>query len=105
MLIDGVPILNTNTLMSYDPLKIERIEIVKEKYFYGSLDLDGIISVKTYKGAIEDLPSINSHSEKLVKMQSNKIYFFPDYSMNQIKLDRVPDYRLQLYWNPNVIVG
>ena len=104
MLIDGVPILNTNTFMAYDPLKIERIEIVTEKYFYGSLYVDGIVSVKTYKGAIEDLPSIKSHSENLVKIQSGKIYFFPDYSIDKFKLERVPDYRLQLYWNPNVRV-
>ena len=104
MLIDGVPILNTNTFMAYDPLKIERIEIVKEKYFYGSLYIDGIVSLKTYKGAIEDLPSINSHRENLVKIQSGKIYFFPDYSTDKFKLERVPDYRLQLYWKPNVSV-
>jgi hypothetical protein len=104
MLIDGVPILNTNTFMAYDPLKIERIEIIKQKYFYGSLYIDGIVSLKTYKGAIEDLPSINSHSENLVKTQSSKIYFFPDYSTDKLKLERVPDYRLQLYWNPNVTI-
>ena len=104
ILIDGVPILNTNTFMAYDPLKIERIEIVKEKYFYGSLDIDGIVSVKTYKGAIEDLPSINSRSENLVKIQTDKVYFFPDYSSDKLKLERIPDYRLQLYWNPNVSI-
>ena len=104
MLIDGVPVLNTNTFMAYDPLKIERIEIVKEKYFYGSLYIDGIVSVKTYKGAIEDLPPINSHRENLVKIQSDRIYYFPDYSTDGFKLKRVPDYRLQLYWNPNVKV-
>ena len=105
MLIDGVPILNTNTFMAYDPLKIERIEIVKEKYFYGSLYIDGIVSLKTYKGAIEELPSINSHRENLVKIQSGKFYFFPDYSADKFKLERVPDYRLQLYWNPSVIIA
>jgi hypothetical protein len=104
MLIDGVPILNTNTFMAYDPLKIERIEIVKEKYFYGSLYIDGIVSLKTYKGAIEDLPAINAQRENLVKIQSGKIYLFPDYSIDQLMLERVPDYRLQLYWNPNVSV-
>ncbi len=102
MLIDGVPVLNTNSFMAYDPLKIQRVEIVKEKYFYGSLYIDGIVTLKTYKGAIEDLPSINSHRENLVKIQSGKIYFFPDYSTDKFKLERVPDYRLQLYWNPNV---
>ena len=104
MLIDGVPILNTNTFMAYDPLKIDRIEIVTEKYFYGSLYVDGIVSVKTYKGDVEDLPSINSRKENLVKIQAGKIYSFPDYSTDKFKLDRVPDYRLQLYWNPNVTV-
>jgi hypothetical protein len=104
MLIDGVPILNTNTFMAYDPLKIERIEIVKKKYFYGSLYVDGIVSLKTYKGLVEDLPSINSHRENLVKIQPSKFYFFPDYSAAKFELERVPDYRLQLYWNPNVIV-
>lgn len=102
MLIDGVPILNTNTLMAFDPLKVERIEVVREKYFYGALDIDGIVSLKTYKGSLEDLPVISSHRENLVKIQSDKIYFFPDYSTDKLKLERVPDYRLQLYWNPKI---
>jgi hypothetical protein len=104
MLINGVAILETNTLMAYDPLKIERIEIVNSKYFYGSLESDGIISLKTYKGAMEDLPSFNSHHEKMVKMQTGGTYSFPEYSPGKKELDRVPDYRVQLYWNPGVSV-
>jgi hypothetical protein len=104
ILIDGVAILNTNTLMTYDPLKIERIEIVRDKYFYGSLDFDGIVSLKTYKGAVEDLPSLHSHRENIVKIQAGEVYSFPDYLVDKLKLERVPDYRLQLYWNPDVTV-
>jgi hypothetical protein len=103
-LIDGVPILNINTLMAYDPLKIERIELVRDKYFYGPLEVDGILSLKTYNAAVEDLPLLNSHRENLVKMQSGRVYSFPDYLVDKLKLERVPDYRLQLYWNPNVSV-
>jgi hypothetical protein len=102
MLIDGVPILNTNTLMAYDPLKVEVIEIVGDKYFYGSLESEGIISLRTYKGAIADLPKLSTHREKLVNLQSGNVYSFPDYSADKLKMERVPDYRLQLYWNPEV---
>jgi hypothetical protein len=104
ILIDGVPMLSTNTIMGYDPLKVESIEVVTNKYAYGSLDSDGIISLKTYKGAIEDLPPFGSRRENVVKIHSGKVYSFPDYSADKLKLERVPDYRLQLYWNPNVSV-
>ncbi len=105
LLIDGIPILDTNTLMAFDPLKVERIEIVTTKYFYGSLESDGIISLKTYEGAIEDLPPVKSYKEDLIGIQSTKLYSFPDYSTDKVKLARVPDYRLQLFWDPAVRVS
>ena len=104
MLIDGVAILSTNTLMAYDPLKVQRVEIFRSKYAHGSLDVDGILSLKTYRGTIQDLPSLSSRREELVGIQSGKTYSFPDYSADKQKLERVPDYRLQLYWNPMVKV-
>ena len=39
-----------------------------------------------------------------MRIPANKIYFFPDYSADKQKLERVPDHRLQLYWNPDVSV-
>jgi hypothetical protein len=54
---------------------------------------------------IDDLPPIRSHREKLVGIQSGRLYSFPDYSKDKLKLERVPDYRLQLYWGPSVFVS
>jgi hypothetical protein len=105
ILIDGVPVLNTDTLMAYDPLKVDRIEIVENKYFYGTLEADGIISMKTYLGKIDDLPPVTSHREKLVGIQAGEVYSFPNYSKDREALQRIPDYRLQLHWDPCVVVS
>lgn len=105
IMVDGVPLRDANMLMTYDPLKVERMEIIRDKYFYGALEFDGIISLKTYRGAIKDLPDLNAHRESLVRIQSGRKYSFPDYGTDGVKLARVPDYRLQLYWDPNVKAG
>ena len=50
VLLDGIPIFNFNKLMSYDPLKIRKLEVVTRKYYLGEDSFDGIASFTTYKG-------------------------------------------------------
>ena len=34
-LFNGVPVFETNKVLQYDPLKIQKIDVVKRRYFYG----------------------------------------------------------------------
>ncbi len=101
VLLDGVPLFDVEQIMNYNPLILEKIEVVGRRYFYGPLDVQGIISLSTYNG---DVPNI-SLPEKFTftGVQPRKKYYSPDYRTRA--LDKIPDYRIQLYWNPEVTVS
>ena len=41
-------------IMSYDPLKIRKLELVKRRYYYGPMVVDGILNFTTYKGNLQE---------------------------------------------------
>ncbi len=103
ILIDGIPIFDNTQVMNYNPFLVEKIEIVGRRYFLGALETQGIISLTTYEGTGKNLGSLRK--EKYLGIQPQKKYFSPKYSGKLSALDRVPDYRIQLYWNPSIIVS
>jgi hypothetical protein len=50
ILLDGVPVFDTNIMMAIDPLKIRNIQVVAKKYYFGSKVLSGIVSFTSYDG-------------------------------------------------------
>jgi len=104
LLLDGIPVFDPGAIVNYDPLRVEKIEIVTKRYFYGPLDVMGIISFTTYDGDAKNLPLQNATRKRFMGVQPRKIYYSPDYSTRRDALKRIPDYRVQLYWNPQVKV-
>lgn len=105
MLIDGFPIFDTNQLMQYDPARVESIEIVSRQYMYSSLEMDGVLSLKTYKGDGGGLTFQNAKLLPHTPFKSIRYKNGPDYSNEEIDLDKIPDYRIQLYWNAELPVA
>lgn len=102
LLVDGVYIQQTQRLMDYNSLNIEEIHVVRDKYFYGSKIFGGIINIQTrdndfLEGFSEDFIV----KESMIIPQVEKFYFKPDYSLNNSTSNRIPDFRLQLLWEPN----
>jgi hypothetical protein len=50
ILLDGVPVFDSDILMAIDPLKIRNIQVVARKYYFGSKVLNGIVSFTSYDG-------------------------------------------------------
>lgn len=50
ILLDGLPVFDTNILMAIDPLKIRNIQVVAKKYYFGTKVLSGIVSFTSYDG-------------------------------------------------------
>jgi hypothetical protein len=103
ILIDGIPIFDQQQLMKYNPFSIDRIEVICRRYFYGSLEFQGIISVITNEGNGKNVSIPNK--EKIIPLQAAKIYYSPNYSNHLKNLERIPDYRTQLFWNPRVLLN
>jgi hypothetical protein len=105
VLLDGVPIFNTNEIMSFSPLKVKRLEVVTNKYFLGPSEFHGIVSYYTYQG---DLGGFTLRPKnKLVDYQGLQIprkFYHSTYPV-QPEISRTPDPRYLLYWNPSVTIN
>lgn len=101
LLIDGVLIQNHEEFLDYNPNNIEKIDVVGAQYIYGSQLYDGIIAAQTKSGNYDTRASGNFIKKiELFKPLAKKHYFLQVYQDS--KFDRIPDYRSQLLWMPNV---
>jgi hypothetical protein len=104
VLIDGVPIFDINRIMEFDPLKIEKLEVVDRKFYIGSWACPGIVSYSTYQN---DLGGFELDASALVLnyegLQSTLEFYSPQYATDESRLSRLPDLRSLLYWNPTVV--
>lgn len=102
-LIDGVPILDMDYILNFDPLKIEKIGVVKDVYFMGNTNFQGIINFTTYNGDFNEQELPPYILEKAYHaIQKPRKFYSPDYALNQKALKRIPDLRNTLYWNPSI---
>jgi hypothetical protein len=102
-LLDGLPIFNLNQLMAFDPLKINKLDVMASRYFIGQQVYDGLVSYRTYKGDLGGYP-LSSHAliEEFETMQIPREFYAPRYDTPAQQRSRLPDLRNLLYWNPNV---
>ncbi|MEE9363367.1 MAG: hypothetical protein V3U92_12285 [Cellulophaga sp.] len=103
VLIDGILIQNHNSIIDYNAKNIKSIGVVRDKYIYGGQSYMGVISIKTLDG---DYNSSFKEWEYMKSIELDKPlvgikYFKQTYSDN-FNLNRIPDFRSQLLWSPNL---
>ena len=103
VLLDGVPYFNLDRVINIDPLKIEKLEVFRERYYFGPLSIEGILSFKTPKGDLGG-NEIDPHAVVLdyEGMQLQREFYAPKYDSAQLKASRTPDFRNTLYWSPEI---
>lgn len=103
VLLDGVPLMNVTGIMEFDPLKIKQLDVITNKYFFGSQTYEGIVSYRTYQG---DLGGYVFTPHTIVLdyegLQAAKEFFAPKYETKQQLESRVPDARTLLHWAPDI---
>lgn len=101
VLIDGYYIQDVNELFKYNVDNVKSISLIRGGYYYGTKVFNGIIFIKTKEN---DYESTNKNvyvlEPKLLRPAPGINYFNIDYSKNDYS--RIPDYRHQLYWQPQV---
>lgn len=102
VLIDGLLVQDINELLEYKAVNIYKICIINQGYSYGNKIFNGVISFITKKyeyntNLIGSYIIKTSISTPLAK----KNYFKPDYS--NAFFERIPDYRHQLLWMPDLM--
>ena len=105
VLMDGMLVQNTEEVINYNSKEIKSIRVITEPYRYGPKIYSGIIVIETKKG--DFVPTITEQTMKQFEFQSPenvKRYYSPDYS-NAENLKRIPDYRVQLLWEPTININ
>ena len=105
LLLDDVVINDINKFLTYDPLKIRKLEVVSRLYFDGNNKYNGIINFTTYDGKMDSYElDPNAILLDYKGLQANRIFAAPVYdTQNQIE-NRLPDFRHLLYWNPTISI-
>ncbi|KAF2334412.1 hypothetical protein [Flavobacterium daemonense] len=102
VLVDGLQIQDINALLNYNAYQIESISVVDRPYCYGPKIFNGIVSIITKN---KDFATIyndkNILKTTILRPEPSKVYFEPKYETST-SLKRVPDFRYQLLWKPNI---
>jgi hypothetical protein len=105
VIVDGVPFTNIDLILASDPTKMKKLAIIKDRYYYGGLTIEGIINLSTANG---DLGGLNIDPHALVVdyegLELQREFYSPLYETEEKAKSRIPDFRDLLYWAPNVIL-
>ncbi|MDQ6470377.1 hypothetical protein RB619_06970 [Flavobacterium sp. LHD-80] len=101
IVVDGLIIENLNEFFAFSPKLIYKVNVVRGIYYYGSKSFNGIVSFTTKNGDYDTkLKGQFIIRPEILRPQVKKNYFNPDYAIS--KSVRIPDYRHQLLWQPNI---
>jgi hypothetical protein len=103
LMIDGVIIKDPSIIANLDPELVEKIDVVRERYYVGDYKFYGIVNVITKSGDYSSV-TIPDYTVRLPYrvIDPVRVFVSPDYSSAEMKDSRTPDFRNTLYWNPSV---
>jgi hypothetical protein len=103
LFVDGVLVKDASVIAAIDPEIVEKIDVVRDKYFVGDYLFYGIVNVITKAGDFSNA-TLPEHALRLSYRVIEPVFSFssPDYSGSDTKKKRIPDFRTTLYWNPSV---
>lgn len=91
-------ILNQNDLLKLEVTKIKEINIINQLYFFGTKLYGGVINFISEEKI--NFPYNQFKTEVFTNTQPKNIIYTPEYP--QTKLERIPDFRTQLFWKNNI---
>ena len=103
VMVDGVTIKDLTVVANLDPVLVEKIEVVWDKYRVGGNLFNGIVNIITKAGDFSNIPlptdAVRIHYKVLDPVNA---FVSPDYSSVEMRNSRIADFRNTLYWNPSV---
>lgn len=98
VLLDGLPIFDTNRIMVFDPLKIKQLDVTTKRYILGPQVFNGIVSYATYKGDLAGFPlAAYALLQEYEGLQGQREFYAPRYETPQQRQSRLPHFRNLLY--------
>ncbi len=103
LFIDGVVVNNAAVIGNLDPGIVEKIDAFRSIYMVGDFHFFGLVNIITRAGDFSSA-RLPDYAVRLRYMVTDKVMSFssPDYTREEMKKSRIPDFRNTLYWNPSV---
>ena len=103
LLIDDVMVQDHQLFFDMSSRSIESMTVVRDNYAFGGKEYRGILVVKTLKGDFHKrYDQVELTDIKMVPTLENKQYFTQKYETVTERAKRIPDYRSQLLWHPQL---
>lgn len=104
VLYDGVPYFDLNKMMAVSPDDIEKLEVVRDRYYYNGDTYEGIVNFYSKKATVSDY-ALNPKAiiVDYDGMQLQREFYAPKYEVANTTNKHLPDYRNMLHWEPNLI--
>lgn len=99
ILVDGLYVTDADYLYNYDPLNVEKIDIIRDTYYYGPETFRGLVIISTAKPELSEMV-LGENPVSIKPTESPKRYFNPE--EEYLSHSNYPDYRYQLYWSPTI---
>jgi len=103
LFIDGVVVHEPSVIVGLNPDRVEKIDVIKDRYIVGDYLFCGLVNVITKAGDYSDV-NLPGYAVRLLYKAIEPIdkFLSPDYSSQERMQSRIPDFRNTLYWNPSV---
>lgn len=98
-IVDGIPVFDTRTILDMDPELVKAIHVVASKYYYGNLEMDGIVDIETYAGDGSIL-ELDDNIASYRYQPSMKVYPDDIQRANGTVKASIPDQRTVICWQP-----
>jgi hypothetical protein len=103
LFIDGVVVHEPSVIVGLNPDRVEKIDVIKDRYVVGDYLFCGLVNVITKAGDYSDV-NLPGYAVRVSYRAIEPVNAFlsPDYSTEERMQSRIPDFRNTLYWNPSV---
>lgn len=105
LLMDGIPVFDTDRIIHFDPLKVQRTDVINRMYYLGPFAFPGIVSYSTYT---HDLAGFEVDPRALIVAYDGALgqrdFYAPAYDKDLKNSRRLPDLRNLMYWSPSVSI-
>jgi len=104
VLMDGIMVQDYESLLKFNANRVDRIIVLKKRVHFRNKSYAGVIAIETINKDFEgDFNSSLVTKTDIEKPLANKQYFNQNYEgLNKENLNRIPDYRNQLFWLPRL---
>jgi hypothetical protein len=98
VVVDGILVTDRKTLLDYDARKIKSIKVLRNKYRMGGKNYQGMVAIETIDNVyLEDWDMDYGSRFAFLPSSPRKNYF-----RHAPGNENVPDFRYQLFWEPNI---